>query len=195
MTGSGRWVDRSLAEFARATAAQGPVPGSGSVAAAVGALGAGLASMALGSARDEGAAAQAARELARTMEALLARVDADAEAYARYLEARAGRAELEPAVEGSIAVPAEMAALALAALQRLAEGSTAVRPRLHSELVTASQALFACVEGATFTARSNLSGLAAPERCAEHEHALGELRARAAGLVRAIQEPLGGDRR
>src|SRR5262245_11962328 len=95
------WVDRSLAEFARAAAARGPVPGSGSVAAAVGALGAGLASMALGNAGGE-AGAQAAAELARTMEQLLARVDGDARAYASYLEARAGRGDLGAAVEGSI---------------------------------------------------------------------------------------------
>src|SRR5262245_26793855 len=126
------WVDRSLAEFARAAAARGPVPGSGSVAAAVGALGAGLASMALGSGRGEGSGAAAAAELARRMEELLAQVDGDALAYNRYLEARAGRGQLDEAIEGSIAAPEEVAEHALAALERLAGTLAAVRPLLAS---------------------------------------------------------------
>lgn len=187
MTRPERWVDRSLAEFARAAAAEGPVPGSGSVAAAVGALGAGLASMALGATRGEDARPDAARELAREMEELLALVDRDIEAYGRYLEARAGRGALAPAVEGSIAVPTEMAERALGALQRLAEGAGGVRPRLWSEVVTASQALFACVEGATFTARANLPGLEGADARAARSQALALLCARADELVRAIQ--------
>ena len=189
------WVDRSLAEFARAAAAQGPVPASGSVAAAVGALGAGLARMALGSVRGEASAARAAAELRQRMEGLLACVDRDAAAYASYLEARAGRAELAPAVAGSIAVPREMAVGALAALEELAAGIAAVRPRLASEGLTAAQALLACVEGASFTARSNLPGLADPrEREARRRELLG-LEERAAELVRAIKDHLERDSR
>src|SRR5262245_15315665 len=112
MTKPAALIDRSLAEFARAAAAREPVPGSGSVAAAVGALGAGLASMALGSARGEGPS-PAPAELAACMEALLARVQADAEAYRAFLDARASGHGLASAVERSIAVPAEVAALAL----------------------------------------------------------------------------------
>jgi glutamate formiminotransferase/formiminotetrahydrofolate cyclodeaminase len=182
------WVDRSLAEFARAAAAQGPVPGSGSVAAAVGALGAGLASMALGSVRGESHRAESASELARLMEGLLARVDGDAQAYASYLEARAGRGELAPAIEGSIAVPCEVAEHALAALERLADGAAAVRARLASEVLTASQALLACVEGATFTARSNLPGLDEPRLRDERRRELSALCARARELARTIQD-------
>lgn len=195
MTRPERWVDRSLAEFVRAAAAPGPAPGSGSVAAVVGALGAGLASMALASTRGEDAAADDARELAREMEELLARVDRDTEAYARYLEARAGRGALAPAVEGSIEVPFEMVEHALAALQRLADGISRVRPHLRSEVVTATQALFACVEGAASTARANLPALTEPDRRAARAQALDARRGQAAELVRAIQAQLGGDPR
>lgn len=157
------------------------------MAAAVGALGAGLASMALGATRGEGARPEDARELAREMEELLSLVDRDIEAYGRYLEARAGRGALAPAVEGSIAVPVEMADRALAALQRLAQGAQGVRPRLRSEVVTASQALLACVEGATFTARSNLPGLDGADARTARSQALTVLCARADELVRVIQ--------
>jgi formiminotetrahydrofolate cyclodeaminase len=180
------WVDRSLAELARAAAARGPVPGSGGVAAAIGALGAGLASMALGSARGESSGAAA--ELVRDMEGLLARVDRDVAAYTSYLEARNGRGELQAAVEGAIAVPREVAEHALAALERLAARLADVRPHLHSEALTAAQALLACVEGATFTARSNLPGLADPSGRDERSAALAGLAARARELARQVHE-------
>ena len=184
------WVDRSLAEFAHAAAAQGPVPASGCVAAAVGALGAGLASMALGSARGEGSAVRAAAEVHALMEELLACVDRDAEAYALFLEARAGRAELARAVAGSIEVPGRMARGALAALERLSAGVAAVRPHLASEGVTAARALLACVEGATFTARSNLPNLADPAEREAWRAELEALSARAGELARSILDHL-----
>lgn len=155
-------TELSLAAFARAAAAQGPVPGSGSVAAGVGALGAGLVSKALGSVRGEPKAARLAAEAERAMSALLECVERDARAYSGYLEARAGRGELATAVAASIAVPREIADHALAALEHLVAGFESVRTRLHSEGVTASHTLRAAIEGAVFTARSNLPGLADP---------------------------------
>ncbi|NOT29382.1 MAG: hypothetical protein HOP15_02910, partial [Planctomycetes bacterium] len=118
-------------------------------------------------------------------------VDRDAEAYARYLAARAGRADLGPAIEGSIAVPRQVAELALAALERLAAGIALVRPRLASEAVTAAQALLACVEGATFTARSNLPGLSDPRAREERRGELCALAVRARELARAIRDRFG----
>lgn len=179
-----------MAEFARAVAAPGPVPGSGSVAAAVGAFGAGLASMALGAGRGEGAAVERAAEAAGGMEALLARVERDAEAYAAYLEARAGRGDLAEAVERSIAVPLEIATHALAALEGLVAGFAAVRPRLHSEAVTAAHALRAAVEGATFTAGANLPGLTDARERERRGAELETLRTRAQALLGAFQAHL-----
>lgn len=159
-----RWIDASLAEFTRAAAAQGPVPGSGSVAAALGALGAGMASMALGSVRGEGSTGCSSAEAGELAEGLLERVDEDARAYAGYLEARAGHGDLPRAVEASIAVPEAVADQAVAALVCLERGVSSVRARLHSECLTATHALLAAVESATFTARSNLPGLGEAER-------------------------------
>ena len=197
MTRAAGLIDRSLAEFARAVAAPGPVPGSGSVAAALGAFGAGLASMALGAGRGEGVAIEGSAGAARRMEALLARVDLDAEAYAGFLEARAGRGELTAAIERSIAVPCEIAAEALAALEGLVAACAAVRPRLRSEAVTAAHALRAAVEGATFTAGANLPGLADARERERRGVELQALRARAEGLLVAFQDrlrdALGGD--
>jgi formiminotetrahydrofolate cyclodeaminase len=190
MTKPERWIDASLAEFTRAAAAQGPVPGSGSVAAALGALGAGMASMALGSARGEASAARLAAEAGELAEGLLACVDEDSHAYAGYLEARAGRGDLAAAVEGSIAVPEAIAERALAALVCLERGFPAVRPRLHSEGVTATQALLAAAESATFTARSNLPGLG-DVRAREARAAALETRvARARDLARTLLDRL-----
>jgi len=173
----------AVSAFARAAAAPGPVPGSGSVAAALGALGAGLSSMALGSARGEPEAAARAEEARAAMERLLACIDEDARAYAAYLEARAGRAPLGPAVEGSIEVPLAIARGALAALEGLAAAFRGVRPRLASEVLTAAHALGASVEGAAATAQANLPGLGDEPARARHADALAALRSRARHLV------------
>lgn len=190
MTRSRVLVDGSLSDFVRAAAAPGPVPGSGSVAAAVGALGAGLASMALRSARGEGPADGLADDEAGLMTALLERVDGDAEAYGRYLEARGGKGDLAAAIERSIAVPREIAECSLAALERLEAGVASVRPRLQSEVMTAAQALRAAVEGAAFTACANLPGLADPSARARQRAQLDALCGRAGELVRALHEHL-----
>ena len=179
-------IDRSLAEFVRAAAAPGPVPGSGSVAAALGALGAALGSMALGAARGEGHAPEAARAHGASAEALLAAVDEDARAYQGFLEARAGRGALPEALARSIAVPRTVAEDALAALERLSAGWAGIRPRLASEGLTAAQALLACVEGAAFTASANLAGLADAGARAAQAGELEALRGRARDLARAV---------
>jgi len=183
-------IDRSLAEFVRAAAAPGPVPGSGSVAAALGALGAALGSMALAAARGEGHAPElaraSARELDASAQALLAAVDEDARAYQGYLDARAGRGELPEALAHSIAVPRAVAEGALAGLERLNEAWAGIRPRLASEGLTAAQALLACVEGAAFTAGANLAGLDDARARAAQAGELEALRGRARELARAV---------
>jgi formiminotetrahydrofolate cyclodeaminase len=190
MTTPGRWVDRPLADFVRAAAAPGPVPGSGSGAAALGALGAALASMALARPAGEGDADGPSERLRACMEALLARVDEDVEAYAAFLAARAGRGALEPAVEASFAVRAALADDGLSALGELAGHAAEARPHLASEVVTAAEALLACVRGATFTARSNLRGLADLARRTALAHALDQREARAAALHATVRASL-----
>jgi glutamate formiminotransferase/formiminotetrahydrofolate cyclodeaminase len=185
-------IGLSLAGFAHAAASMDPAPGSGSVAAAVGALGASLGSMALRSGRDEvpNPGREGSRELEGLAAELLGLVDEDARAYSAYLAARRGGGDLGGAVERSIAVPRHIAELSARALEQLCRGSGAVRPRLHSEVVTASRSLLAAVEGATFTAASNLPGLADSARAGIERAALAALSARARELVQDLDRTL-----
>jgi formiminotetrahydrofolate cyclodeaminase len=142
----------SLAEFSRAAASRAPAPGSGSVAALLGALGSSLASMALGATTGED-------ELARLRESLLALVDRDAEAYRAFLDAPPD--ERGSALARAAEVPAEIARQSLTALEILARGLPRVRTILRCECSTAAGALLAAVEGAVETARANLQACGA----------------------------------
>lgn len=185
---TGELVECSLADFARLLAADQPVPGSGSGTAAIGALGAALASMALRAGRGEGA--PGALRLDQLRLRLLAAVDADAQAYAAYRAACAGAGELGPALQASIDVPRSIVADALEGLERLRAGVAEVRPRLRSEAWSATHALLAAVEGARFTALANLPGLAVAAERARHEHELALQVARATALARELHELL-----
>jgi formiminotetrahydrofolate cyclodeaminase len=190
MTDPTALADLSLSDLTRAVASASPVPGSGSVAAALGALGTGLASMALAARSGEEAPSESQAALERTRAELLARIDRDAAAYRSFLSARRGKGNVAEAAELSIRVPREVAELALDALEHLAAGLPRVRRQLSSECVTAGEALFAAVEGAVFTAGSNLETLADARRRAEHGAALATLRRRAHELHRTLRERL-----
>jgi len=185
MANSEDLIERSVAEFARLLAADQPVPGSGSGTAAIGALGAALASMALRAGRGE-VPPEAAR-LDGLCTLLLAAVDEDARAYAAYRAARAGRGELAPALQASIDVPRAVVTRALEALELLRAGVEGIRPRLRSEAWSASRALLASLEGASFTARSNLPGLPDAAERARHEQELADQVARATRLAQDLQ--------
>jgi len=176
--------ERSLAEFARLLAADRPVPGSGCGLAAIGALGAALASMALRAGRGE--VPPAAARLEELSARLLAAVDEDARAYSAYRAACAGEGELAPALAASIDVPRAVVAAALEGLRLLRAGVAGVRPRLRSEAYGASRALLTTVEGASFTARANLPGLADGAERARHERELAEQVAEAARLAQDL---------
>jgi len=182
---STKLTDLSLAEFCRRVASRSPTPGSGSVAALVGALGTGLASMALRSAAGDTAAPCA--ELERLRESLLERVDQDAEAYEAFRAAPAASPVREQALQRSIAVPAEIAQLSLEALRALAEGASGVRPALASECQMAAGALLAAVEGAAATAAANLPGLGDSAAAADHGFRLGAIRRRARELSEGVR--------
>jgi formiminotetrahydrofolate cyclodeaminase len=165
MTDSKGLTARTLAEFSELLAARTPVPGSGCAAAAIGALGTALASMALRVGRGEDPAAVVALERLRTQ--LLEAVEADARAYGAFRAAQTRGADLAPARRESIEVPAGIAAASLAALEHLHQGVGGIRPSLQAETLTATRALLAAIEGASFTALANhpdpetRSGLAA----------------------------------
>lgn len=177
-------IERSLAGFARLLAADQPVPGSGCGTAAIGALGAALASMALRAGRGE--VPPEAVRLEELRERLLAAVDEDARAYAAYRAACAGSGELATALQASIDVPRAVVTLALEALGLLCAGVSGIRPRLRSEAFSASRALLASLEGASFTARSNLPGLSDAAERARHERELASQLAEAARLAQDL---------
>jgi len=178
--------ERALSEFADLLAARTPVPGSGCAAAAIGALGAALASMALRVGRGEDPPEVV--ELERLRAGLLADVEADGRAYQDFLAARAGRGDLARARQLSIDVPRRIAEASLAALACLERGVRGVKPPLHSETLTSSQALLAAVEGASFTALANLPALPASGARDPEREELEALRARARELACALRD-------
>ena len=153
MTDSKGLTARTLAEFSELLAARAPVPGSGCAAAAIGALGTALASMALRVGRGEDPAAVVALE--RLREQLLEAVEADARAYGAFRTAQAAGADLASARRASIEVPAGIAAASLAALEHLHRGVGGIKASLQAETLTATRALLTAIEGASFTALAN----------------------------------------
>jgi formiminotetrahydrofolate cyclodeaminase len=94
-------------------------------------------------------------ELERLRVQLLAAVEADASAYGAWREAQAAGADLSAARQASIEVPAGIAAASLAALEVLHRNARGIRPSLLAEVRTATRALLAAVEAASFTALVN----------------------------------------
>lgn len=133
-------------------------PGSGAVAAGLGALGAGLVSMASTGGEGEGAgtsdqapyAEGRASELGALRRRLLELVDEDAAAYAAWIAARAApegdAAALDKARRAAVGVPVEVMEQALAALRIAAAGAPGVRAGRRTDLRVGARALRAAVE-------------------------------------------------
>lgn len=165
------------------------------MAAAVGALGAGLASMAFRHVSGEAKAAYAAAradELEGLSSSLLNLVDADAQAYEAWRATRAdagadaaGDGEAaRKAAEQALEVPLEIMEAAVAALRLLALGAPDVSAALRCECVTAARSLAAAVESAGIVVAENLTGRPgqAPDT-ADLERTRASLLETAAGLL------------
>ena len=196
----------SLGALTERLAATAPVPGAGSGAAAIAAVGASLVSMAFRRTFDEGASGQGAymngraESLERLRVALLSFVDRDAEAYNAFLAARAmdkgsdaarakRRAALESAARTTIEVPFEILEAALAGLRLAAVGAPHQHPNLLCETATGAQALFASVESCARIVRENLP-IAAVESgpfAEQHGRALRALVVEAAKLLEEVR--------
>ena len=175
MSSSSKLVDLSFSAFVGRIAAPGVAPASGSLAAATGALGASLASMAFRSASGEsGASIPAymkgrAEELDELAGVLLSHVDRDAEAYTAWRacsESTAGdetaAAEREKWRLESLEAPLETVEMSLAALRLVAVGTPECSPRLLSECDAAALALFAALEAGAAVCRANLKSFDEP---------------------------------
>jgi glutamate formiminotransferase/formiminotetrahydrofolate cyclodeaminase len=175
--GGRRLVERSVEGFVRETASESPAPGGGSVAAAVGALGAALGTMVANlSSHKRGWDArweefsQWAERGKRCYDELLRLVDEDTAAFNRVLaatalpkesaEQRAARAAaIQEATRGAIEAPLRVMDVALdgmAVTRRMAEQGL---PSSVSDAGVGALCARAAVRGAGYNARINLSGV------------------------------------
>jgi formiminotetrahydrofolate cyclodeaminase len=162
----------SVRDFAAATASKAPIPGGGSVAGVVGAMGAALGEMALAFTRGkkkyadhaeahQGLAVRLAR--ARGMYADL--TAEDARAYLLYQEASRlegpGRDEkMQTALVAAINVPREMTALSISVLDALVDLGGCCNPHLLSDLGAAAVLAEAVVRLCDLNVRVNAAGVA-----------------------------------
>jgi glutamate formiminotransferase/formiminotetrahydrofolate cyclodeaminase len=199
-----RLIDRSVEAFVHETAADSPAPGGGSVAAAVGALGAALGTMVANlSAHKRGwddrweFFSGWAERGTRCHTRLLGLVDDDTRAFNAVLaalglprdtpaerEARAGA--LREATRGAIAVPLQVMDAAVDALEVVAEMAEQGLPSSASDAGVGALCAGAAVRGAGLNVRINLKGFddagfaaEAMRRAEALERRAGELEARA----------------
>jgi len=162
------YLSLPLRDFLADVAARTPTPGGGSVAAAVGALGAALARMALAytvgrpaGAGDDERLSALADELAgagRQFEQLMAE---DMAAYEQYAAARKADDERkQQALLRAVAVPMEIIVLAGAIAARLDEVKALINPHLLPDLQAAAVLASAAARAASTSARVNLAELA-----------------------------------
>jgi formiminotetrahydrofolate cyclodeaminase len=143
-----------LGEYLEALGSPRAVPGSGSAAAVLGALGASLALKALASSNDEGVRREATG-LKGVIAHLLELADRDAEAYERFRRTERDAGQPSPARELAIEIPLEIAAAALDVLESLGRNAIHARAALRSEVELGARALSGAVEGATAAALAN----------------------------------------
>ncbi|MBR6270529.1 MAG: glutamate formimidoyltransferase [Bacteroidales bacterium] len=170
-------VDLSLEGFVRETASESAAPGGGSVSAAMGALGAALATMVANlSAHKRGwddrwkEFSDVAEKGQAILDELLALVDEDTEAFNRIMdcismpkatpEEKAARDEaLEQATLNAAAVPLRTMEAALKALPLALEMAQKGNPASASDAGVAALAAVAGIRGAALNVRINAAGL------------------------------------
>ena len=155
-------ADLSLRELCRSLAAKSPTPSGGSMAAAVGALGAAGVSMTLRFAEGERAVWQTGRadELGAIAERLCDLVDRDAGIYDKVVAAKAeteGREEaLEKAFRNALETPAEMMEACLGGLRLALVGAEGEMPaHLRCDCLAGAHALWAALEDAYLMVTEN----------------------------------------
>lgn len=182
------FAETPLKDFVAQSASSAPVPGGGGIAALAGALGASMASMAANFtvgkpkfAEHDAAMRAALTKLAPLIDALLAAVDGDAEAFSGISAAyalpkntdgeKAARKEaITAALTASMRVPSGMTKNCLAAAELLPELAAKGNPNLLSDVVVAAIMLRAAAEAALVNVLVNSKSLSTPEaRQAEEE--------------------------
>ncbi len=193
--------------FLKTLASAAPVPGGGSVAALVGALGASLLTM-VGEItmkkkkpEDKTAITEALEKLGTIRRRLVALADEDAAAFERVMAAfkmpkddeaqkEARRAVIEEATVGAAEVPLETVRTSLDALAAGAALAELGARSAISDVACGAVCLEAAAAAAVYNVRINLAGLRLDENRARLEGALAEVEARRKDLrgVRAKAE-------
>lgn len=159
-------IDNRLSDFVEAVAAKTPTPGGGSVAAAVGALGAALGIM---SARYSDAT-DAESGLEELKAGFLKLVDADAEAYGQVNSAMSlpkgseeeknrRKAAVQNALSEAAEAPLQGMKLAVRGLQVLADLAPRCNKHLRSDLLSSAHFLEAALEGCGENVRVNAASI------------------------------------
>ncbi len=197
-------TDLELANFVREVAAPTPAPGSGSVSAGLGALGASLVSMAFAISAGEGDEGQApyvrgrAEELGALSERMLTIVDLDAAGFAAWRRSLRdpGGKDSEQARElarAAVTLPFEILENAVAGLRLAEVGAAGVRPALRTELTVGARALRNALDCAWDVVSANLAGGGFdPDFVEEHTELADMLRSEADRLLVRILEAAGG---
>jgi len=168
-----RLIDRTLAGFVEATASESPAPGGGSISAAMGAMGAALATMVANlsshkrgwDARWEEFSAWAEKGKALHDE-LLRLIDADTEAFNRIMEAfglpkgtpaevAARQAAIQEATKGAIEVPLRVMRVACDAMEVVQAMAEIGNPASVSDAGVGALAARSAVMGAHLNVRIN----------------------------------------
>jgi glutamate formiminotransferase/formiminotetrahydrofolate cyclodeaminase len=158
-------MEQSLEGFSRLLAAGSPMPGGGSGAAVIAALGASFIVMVARISSDKPEFAERRTRLVRIADEadelrrlFLSLADKDSAAYARFVEA-AGTPDAEAALRGCVAPPLEMLEGASSALRLARELSEAYYPPTASDIGIAALSLETAARGAYLTMHTNLKAL------------------------------------
>lgn len=154
--GESVWSGRAD-ELLLRTASAEPTPGSGAAAAVAGALGIALVLKALTITHDDGCAAARARGEA-LVERVVAAADADVEAFAEVIDADGG-ADAERALARAAAVPLDLAAALVDALELAREAEPLVKPTLESDVLGGADLVRGAATVALRAAELNVASL------------------------------------
>jgi len=196
--GPGGLLETSVADFAERVASPAAVPGGGSVSALLGALASSLVAMVsrltLGRKRFE-AVEEKMKALEARAEALRQRllelVEADAAAYAAYLEVArrvksggpVAKGALQEAVLAAARVPLQSARASLEAMELALDAARLGNPVARIDAQVAALSAHAAVLGAALNVRANLPLLRPDQKPEEMEAEVASLEKKAAQLL------------
>ena len=201
-----RLVDMSLSRFVHATASESPAPGGGSVSAAMGAMGAALATMVANLSSHKRGWDSRWKEFSDWAEKgkvlhdrLLSLIDEDTDAFNRLMDAfalpkttpeesRARHRAIQDATRGAIEVPLETMRVALEAMDVAAAMAEHGNPNSVSDAGVGALAVRSAVLGARLNVLINCGSLEDPDYVASIRHKVDDLAERAMDRERHILE-------